>query len=78
MTPEQLWTSGLLSISGSRNQEVFESLNEVSIRLGMIVMKYTYQIMCEISYSLTFLMQDETQDFGIDWDGPSPLVADEC
>ena len=34
MTPEQLWTSGLLSISGSGNQiaqEVFESLNEVSI-----------------------------------------------
>ena len=57
-------------------QEVFESSNEVSIRLGMIVMKYTYQIMCEIIYSLTFLMQDETQDFGIDWDA-SLLVADE-
>ena len=44
MTPEQLWTSGLLSISGSGNQiaqEVFESLNEVSIRVGMIVMKYS-------------------------------------
>ena len=81
MTPEQLWTSGLLSISGSGNQiaqEVFESLNEVSIRVGMIVMKYSYHIaMSEMSYFLTFLMQDETQDFGIDWDGPSPLVTDE-
>lgn len=65
-SPEQLWTSGLQRIASSNSHvanEVFESSEEVSyLYLFWIVMEY-----------LTSQLQEQLEDFGVDWEGPVPL-----
>ena len=65
LTPEQLWTSGLQRIATSNSHianEVFESFEEVSHLVTTWIMQY-----------LMLQLQDQVEDFGVDWEGPVPL-----